>query len=133
MILIDDGRETSKTQGKYLPPVTTKITDPNTICTYMEYFKKFSKATFQEYVNITLHIAVIMNAYLIWRNFQQFFNLLIHFSDFLYLKKTRRSYFYYITIYFRAWNRHPPRNQLFLKTHIKPFLLHCQFLITNEK
>ena len=84
----DDGRKTSKTHEKYLPPLATKIMDPNTIHTYMEYFQKLSKAMHMEYVNITLDIGAGMNAYkLSWRNLEQFSNVVIHIDDFHYLKE----------------------------------------------
>lgn len=63
MILIHDGKKTLKTQEKYLPPLTTKIMDPNEIYTYMKYFQNFSKAMFKEHVNITVDIAAAMNVY----------------------------------------------------------------------
>ena len=62
MMLKDDGRKTLKTQEKYLPLLTTKITDPNTIYTFKEYFQKFSKTMFKEYVNIALDIGAAINA-----------------------------------------------------------------------
>ena len=71
----DDRKETQKTHEKYLPPLATKITAPNTIYTYMEYFQKLSKAIHMEYVNITLGIGTAMNGYkVLWRNLEKFSN-----------------------------------------------------------
>ena len=82
----DDGRKTSKTHEKYLPPLAEKLTDPNTIYTLMEYFQKLSKAMHMEYVN--MDIGAAMNAYkLLPGNFEQCSNAVIHIGDFHYLKE----------------------------------------------
>ena len=68
-----------------LPPLATKITDPNTIYTYMEYSLKLSKAMHMEYANIALDVGADMSAHkLLWRNLEQFSNVVIHIGDFLY-------------------------------------------------
>ena len=82
----DDGRKTSKTHEKYLPPLAKKITNPNTIYKYMEYFQKLSKAMHMKYVN--MDIGAAMNAYkLLWGNLEQCSNVVIHIRDFHYLKE----------------------------------------------
>ena len=76
---------------KYLLPVATKIADPNTTYTYMEFFQKLSKAMRMEYGNITLDIGAAMNAYKPLRgNLEQFSNVVIHIGDFHYLKENLR-------------------------------------------
>ena len=82
----DDGRKTSKTHETYLPPLAKKLTNPNTIYTYMEYFQKLSKAMHMKYVN--MDIGAAMNAYkLLWGNLEQCSNVVIHIRDFHYLKE----------------------------------------------
>ena len=69
---------------KYLPPLATKITDPNATYTYMEFFQELSKVMRMEYVNITLDIGAAMNAYKPLRgNLEQFSNVVIHIGDFI--------------------------------------------------
>ena len=69
---------------KYLPPLATKITDPNATYTYMEFFQKLSKVMRMEYVNITPDIGAAMNAYKPLRgNLEQFSNVVIHIGDFI--------------------------------------------------
>ena len=54
----------------------------------MEYFQKLSKAMHMDYVNITLDIGVAINAYkFLWGNLGQFSDVMIHISDFHYLKE----------------------------------------------
>ena len=48
----DDGKKVSKTHEKYLSPLTTKITAPNTVYTNMKYFQKLSKAMHMEYISL---------------------------------------------------------------------------------
>ena len=84
----DDGRKTSKKHEKYLPSLATKITAPNTIYTYMEYFQKLSKAMHMEYVNITLDIGAAINANkFLWGTLEQFSNVVINIGDFHSLKE----------------------------------------------
>ena len=75
-------------QDKYLPLLTTKIKGPNTTFTYMEQFQKLSKAMHMEYINITLDIGKAMSAYkFLWRNLEQFLNIVTDIGDFNYLKE----------------------------------------------
>ena len=51
----------------------------------MEYSLKLSKAMHMEYANITLDVGADMSAHkLLWRNLEQFSNVVIHIGDFLY-------------------------------------------------
>ena len=84
----DNRKKILKTHEKYLPPLTTKITDPNTIYTYMEYFQNLTESMHMEYTNITLDIGAAINAYkFLWGNLEQFSNVVIHIGDFHYLKE----------------------------------------------
>ena len=57
----------SKTIETYLPPRTTKVTDPQTIYSYLKYFQGFAKEMNISYVNVTLDVGVSINAYkLLW-------------------------------------------------------------------
>ena len=54
----------------------------------MEYFQNLSKAIHMKYVNITLDIGAVMNTYkFLWRNLEQFSNVITHIGDFHYLKE----------------------------------------------
>ena len=72
----ESGTKILKTHEKYLPPLATKITDPNTIKAYMEYFQNLSKYYIYRnttFVNITLDIGAAMNAYkFLWGNLEQY-------------------------------------------------------------
>ena len=84
----NDERKTLKTHEKYLPPLATKITVPNTIYTYMEYFQKLSKAMHMECVNITLDIRAAITAYkFLWGNLERLSNVVIHIGGFHYFKE----------------------------------------------
>ena len=83
----DDGRKTQKTHEKYLALLGSKITAPNTIYTYIEYFRKLSKSIHMKYVNITLDIRVAMNTRnFLWEDLEQFFNVITHSGNFHNLK-----------------------------------------------
>ena len=54
----------------------------------MEYSLKLSKAMHMEYANIFLDVGADMSAHkLLWRNLEQFSNVVIHIGDFLYYKE----------------------------------------------
>ena len=54
----------------------------------MEYSQKLSKAMHMEYANITLDVGADMSPHkLLWRNLEQFSDVVIHIGDFLYLKE----------------------------------------------
>ena len=70
MVLKDNGRKSRKRKRNTYNPSQKKIADPETIYSYMEYFQKFSKDMFKEYLNITLDLGVAMNVYkLLWEHF----------------------------------------------------------------
>ena len=78
----------SKTVETYLPPLTTKVTDPQTIFTYLTYFQALAEEMNMPYVNVTLDVGAAMNAYkLLWKYPQQFSNVMIHLGDFHILKE----------------------------------------------
>ena len=51
-----------KTVETYLPPLSTKVTDPVTIMTYFTQLKKLADEMNMQYVNITLDIGAAINA-----------------------------------------------------------------------
>ena len=72
----------------YLPPITTKVTDPTTIMKYMEYLQNLSMSVNMPYVNITLDVEAAINAYkLIWNFQDRFSNIVIPLGDFLFMKE----------------------------------------------
>lgn len=108
MMLKDNARKISKTQEKYLALFTRKVTDPNTIYTYMAYFQKFLKAIFKSILR--------------WIS-EQFSNVAIHVGDFRYLKENSMIFSLYDLLSSLQWTT-TLATSFFLKTHIKPFLLH---------
>lgn len=55
----DDGRKTDNASEKPTTP-NRKIEDPNTVYTYIEYFRKLSIEMHMEYTNITLEIRAVI-------------------------------------------------------------------------
>ena len=53
----------SKTQEVYLPPLPTKVTDAQTIFSYMKYFQVLAKEMNMPYINITLDVGAAINAF----------------------------------------------------------------------
>ena len=53
----------SKTQEVYLPPLPTKVTDAQTIFSYMKYFQVLAKEMNMPYINITLNVGAAINAF----------------------------------------------------------------------
>ena len=78
----------SKTIETYLPPLTTKVTDPQTIYSYLTYFQAPAKEMNMPYVNVTLDVGAAINAFkLLWKYSQQFSNVIIHLGDFHTMKE----------------------------------------------
>ena len=78
----------SKTIETYLPPLTTKVTDPITIYRYMTHLQDIAAEMNMEYVNITLDIGAAINAYkILWSHPDIFANIVIHPGDFHFLKE----------------------------------------------
>ena len=72
----------------YLPPLTTKVTDPVTIYRYMQYLQQLTAETNMEYVNITLDIGAAINAYkVLWSYPNIFKNIVFHLGDFHFMKE----------------------------------------------
>ena len=81
--MVNEGRSVNKTVETYLSPLETKVTQANTIFTYMQYLQQLTKEVNMKYANITLDIGAAMNAYkLLWRNMHQFSDIVIHIGDF---------------------------------------------------
>ena len=78
----------SKTVETYLPPLPTKVTDPQTIYSYFKYFQSLADEMNMPYVNITLDVGAAINAYkLLWKYSQEFANVVIHLGDFHIMKE----------------------------------------------
>ena len=77
-----------KTIETYLPPLTTKVTDPVTIYRYMQHLQQLAVETNMEYVNITLDIGAAISAYkFLWSYPNIFKNIGIHLGDFHFMKE----------------------------------------------
>lgn len=84
----DSTTKIAKTVETYLPPLPTKVTDPQTIYSYLVYFQALAKEMNMPYVNVTLDVGAAINAYkLVWKYSQQFSNVVIHLGDFHVLKE----------------------------------------------
>ena len=53
----------NKTIEVYLPPIPSKVTDPNTIYEYMLYLQSIATKVNMVYVNITLDVGAAIKAY----------------------------------------------------------------------
>ena len=52
-----------KTTETYLPPITSKVTDFETISNYITYLKSLASECNMPYVNITLDVGAAINAF----------------------------------------------------------------------
>ena len=78
----------SKTFGTYLPTLTTKATDPQTIYLYLKCFQGLAKEMSIPHVNVTLGVLATINAYkLFWKYSQQLFNVIMQLGDFHMIKE----------------------------------------------
>ena len=59
----DENIEVQKTIEMYLPPLPNKVTEADTIYSYMSYLQGLAKDVNMPYVNITLDVGAAMNAY----------------------------------------------------------------------
>ena len=66
-----------------LPPITSKVTDYETVHKYMEYLQTLASKVGMSYVNITLDVGAAINAYkYLWNNYNIFNTVVIYFGDF---------------------------------------------------
>ena len=78
----------SKTVETYLPPLATKVTDPQKIYSYLKYFQGVAKEMNIPYVNVSLDVGAAINANkLLQKCSQQFSNVIIHPGDFHMIKE----------------------------------------------
>ena len=78
----------AKTILTYLPPINSKVTDFETIVTYMEYLQTLASQVNMQYVNITLDVGAAMNAFkTVWNHPLKFNNIVIHLGDFHFMKE----------------------------------------------
>ena len=71
------GLQYLKTVENHLPPLPTKVTDSNTIYSYISYLQGLTKNVNMPYVNITLDVGAAMSAYkTIWTFPNKFDNVL---------------------------------------------------------
>ena len=81
-------KELRKNVISYLPPITSKVTEFETIVNCMEYVQKLSEESNMKYVSITLDVGAAMNAYkTIWNYPDKFKNVVIHLGDFHFIKE----------------------------------------------
>ena len=84
----EKSKEVSKTVETYLPPLSSKITYPRTIYSYLLYFQSLAREMNMPSVNVTLDVGAAINAYkLLWKYSQQFSNVIIHLADFHMMKE----------------------------------------------
>ena len=78
----------SRTFEICLPPVTSKVTDPNTIYEYMLYLQSITAKFNMKYGKITLDVGAAINAFKeLWTYPETFSNVVLHIGDFHFLKK----------------------------------------------
>ena len=81
-------RKLSKTVETYLPPLSTKVTEPNTIYKYMTYLQRLAKEANMDYMNITLDVGAATNAYEMSLSFgDKFKNIVIYLGHFHFLQE----------------------------------------------
>lgn len=77
-----------KTKEVYLPPMSSKVTDFNTIQKYLAYLQDLSTSVNMPFVNITLDVGATLNAYkTIWTYPEQYKNIIIHLGNFHFMKE----------------------------------------------
>ena len=68
-----------KTIETHLPPITTEVTEFQTISQYMNYLKILAEESNMPYVNITLDVGAAMNAFkFLWANTESNSHIFIH-------------------------------------------------------
>ena len=83
----DTGTAVIKTTEFYLPPITSKVTDYETIHKYMEYLQTLTGEVGMPYVNIMLNVFAAINAYKYFWNIYYIFNIVvIHLGEFHFIK-----------------------------------------------
>ena len=77
-----------KTTEIYLPPITSNVTDFETISNYNTYLKSLASECNMRYVNITLDIGAAINAFkFIWNDPVRYNDVMIHLGDFHFIKE----------------------------------------------
>ena len=77
-----------KTVVKYLPPINAKVTDYNTIDSYLVRMQKLADEANMPYVNLTLDVGAAMPAYKVIMNHpKKIGNVMIHLGDFHFMKE----------------------------------------------
>ena len=68
--------------------MTSKVTDYETIDRYMKYLQILASEVGMLYVNITLDVVAVINAYrYLWNNYVIFNTVVIHLCDFNFMKE----------------------------------------------
>ena len=84
----DTGTAVIKTTEYYLPPITSKVTDYETIHKYMEYLQTLTSEVGMSYVNMTLDVFTAISAYkYFWNNYDIFNTVVIHLGEFHFKKE----------------------------------------------
>ena len=77
-----------KTTECYLPPITSKVTDYETIHKYMEYLQTLASEVGMPYVNTMLDVGATINAHkYLWNSYDIFDIVVIHLGDFHFMKE----------------------------------------------
>ena len=92
MLAAEASFSANKTIGRtfeiYLPPVPSKVTDPNTIYEYMLYLQSITANVNMKYAKITLYVGAAINAFKeLYTYPETFSSVVLHFGDFHFLKE----------------------------------------------
>ena len=77
-----------KTVETFLPPITSKVTEFQTIHKYLSYLQSLAKSVNMPYVNVTLDVGAAINAYkTVWHYPDAYKNVIIHLGSFHFIKE----------------------------------------------
>ena len=78
----------TKTVETYLPPINSIVTDFNTIKKYLDFLTGLAKGANMPYVNITIDVGAVMNAFkLIWNFQDEYKEVCLHLGSFHFMKE----------------------------------------------
>ena len=91
-----DNKNLVKIELTYLPPIPSKVTEFKTIFNYMQYLQKLAEEVNMPYLNITLDMRAVINAFkVLWNRKEEFKNVVIHLGDFHFTKENFQPSFFY--------------------------------------
>ena len=77
-----------KTVTTYLPPITTKVTDNETIITYLNYLQGLAKESGMPFTSITLDVGAAMSGYnVLWNYSYIYHDVILQLGDFHFMKE----------------------------------------------